>query len=274
MKKKLVISLIILLLIIIGFLGYARIFGTKGLVVREYKIINSNFTNEYYGMKIIHFSDIHYGNITFKKDLEYMVNKINSLKPDIIIFTGDLIDENTKLDQNMTDELIEVLTKLDSNIGKFAIKGEDDSKFNEFETIIKKANFTYLDNNYDLVYKNTKPILISNINDTKNTTIFDYLNSEDNNSIYNILLIHEPDKIKNIDYKKFNLILAGHSHNGQIKLPLLKPLILEKGSKTYYNDYYKLNDTDFYISGGIGTSKVKLRLNVKPSFNLYRLTNK
>ena len=71
---------------------------------------------------------------------------------------------------------------------------------------------------------------------------------------------------------KSNLVLAGHSLNGQINIPLIKNLFLLDGSKKYYNHFYNVNDNDLYISSGIGTTDFKFRLFNKPSVNLYRLT--
>ena len=86
--------------------------------------------------------------------------------------------------------------------------------------------------------------------------------------------MHEPDKILDFDYNNYDLILAGHSHNGQITIPFIGSLYKPNGSKKYYKDYYELEGTKLYISGGIGTSTLKLRLFNKPSINLYRLTSK
>ena len=96
---------------------------------------------------------------------------------------------------------------------------------------------------------------------------------KDSKPIYNILLIHEPDYIKDINYSKYDLILAGHSHGGQVRLPLIGSIYNPNGSKLYHNDYYKINNTDLYISSGLGTSIYDFRLFNRPSFNLYRLTN-
>ncbi len=84
--------------------------------------------------------------------------------------------------------------------------------------------------------------------------------------------MHEPDFINEIDYNTFNLILAGHSHNGQIRLPFIGAIILPPGAKKYYKEYYKLNNTDLFISSGLGTSNLDIRLFNKPSFNFYRIT--
>ena len=86
--------------------------------------------------------------------------------------------------------------------------------------------------------------------------------------------MHEPDFIDEIDYRKFDLVLAGHSHNGQVRLPFIGALVKPNYAKKYYDEYYKIKNTDLYISSGIGVSEVNFRLFNRPSFNLYRLTNR
>ncbi len=91
---------------------------------------------------------------------------------------------------------------------------------------------------------------------------------------YTIVLAHEPDQILDIKNYNFNLFLAGHSHLGQIRLPLIGAIYTPKGSKKYYDEHYKVNNADMYINGGIGTSVIEFRLLNKPSINLYRFYTK
>ena len=86
--------------------------------------------------------------------------------------------------------------------------------------------------------------------------------------------MHEPDYIDDIDYSKFDLVLAGHSHNGQVRIPFIGATILPDGAKKYYKEYYKLEDTKLYISSGIGTTILPIRLFNKPSYNFYRIIKK
>jgi len=89
---------------------------------------------------------------------------------------------------------------------------------------------------------------------------------------YKIILTHEPDYTDTILSKyDINLILSGHSHNGQINIPYLKKLFLPYGSKKYYDNYYKINNTDLFISSGIGESRINMRLFNRPSINFYRI---
>ena len=71
-----------------------------------------------------------------------------------------------------------------------------------------------------------------------------------------------------------DLILAGHSHGGQAKLPLVKPFYLPDNAKNYYDKFYKVENTDIYISNGVGNSIVDFRLFSTPSINVYRFSAK
>ena len=279
MKKLIKLFIIIIILCLVTLL-YSRFIATKNIQIKEYKVINKNITNDYYGLKIVHITDIHYGRITFEKELKELVNKVNKVKPDIVVLTGDLIDKDTKLTSEEADKISNILNKINVTIDKYAITGDNDTKFDNWNLIIENAGFKNLNDNYDTIYlEPERHILISGLSSSiKNKTDIKgrIKTTEDalkDKPIYSILLIHEPDYIKDINIDNFNLVLAGHSNNGQINLPFITP-ILPKGSKKYYKPYYKINKTDLYISSGIGTSNYNFRFLNKPSFNLYRLTNK
>lgn len=277
--------IIITVIIISSLLLYSRFIATKGLNVKEYKITSSIVSDNFHGFKIVHMSDIHYGRTIKSEELKKIVNEINLLKPDIVVLTGDLIDKDTKLTEEITNEIKNILKQINATVGKYAISGEDDLEFSEWGNIINFANFKNLNDSYELIYnKGYSPILItgikSNLHSPETLTeryqiIEEYLNStEQLNSIYKILLMHEPDFVDNINYSYFNLILAGHSHKGQINLPLFGAVNTLEGSKKYYDEYYKLQNSDLYISSGLGTSDYDFRFLNKPSINFYRLTNK
>lgn len=276
-SKKIIKILFFIIFILIIILLYSRFIGTKGLKVKEYKIVNENFTDNFYGLKIVHITDLHYGNTTNNSDLKKIVDKVNLIKPDIIVFTGDLLDK--ELNNEELGEFKSTLNNMKSNIKKYAVNGNHDENFSE---ILKETGFTDLNNNYDSLYNsNNSVILFSGINTNddindaiKNINNFLSDEQDTNNIIYKIMLMHEPDKILDFDYNNYDLILAGHSHNGQITIPFIGSLYKPNGSKKYYKDYYELEGTKLYISGGIGTSTLKLRLFNKPSINLYRLTSK
>lgn len=285
--KKAIIFFLVLTIIIISILLYSRYIATKNIKTKEYKIINNNFTGEYYGLKIAHITDIHYGKTTFDKELKELVKKVNRTKPDIVVFTGDLIDQDTKLSNEKKDKISSILSKLNAKIGKYAISGNHDYYFKEWDLLIENSGFINLNDKYDQIYlESDKYILISgistnsygdkNINEKlKESKDFLKDKKDSEKPIYSILLMHEPDFIDNINLDNYNLVLSGHSHNGQIRLPIIGVMksTLPYGSRKYYDPYYKIKNSDLYISSGIGTSKIKFRFNNKPSFNLYRFTN-
>lgn len=285
MNKRIKILIALLIFILFGIIiyMYAMFFGTRGFVVKEHKIETNKIDEGYNGLKIVHLSDIHYGKqSTSKEDLEEIVEDINLLKPDIVVLTGDLIDNN--ITNSQYEELVNILNNINASIGKFAIDGNHDYVYKKWSVLIEDCGFINLNDTYELIYKNSyKPILLAGVSNntytTKNIkdkteTIFNYINSEKNNSSYNILLMHEPDYIDDIDYSKFDLVLAGHSHNGQVRIPFIGATILPDGAKKYYKEYYKLEDTKLYISSGIGTTILPIRLFNKPSYNFYRIIKK
>ena len=80
MLKKIFITIFVLSALASGLVLYSRYIGTKGLVVREYKITDSNLTEEFHGFKIVQISDLHYGTTFKSKELKKLVEKVNILK--------------------------------------------------------------------------------------------------------------------------------------------------------------------------------------------------
>lgn len=261
-QKKIIkiIKIIVIILFIIFFtIIYARYKEPTMIKVNEYKITSNKIPDNFHGTKIVHISDIHYGNTIKIKELENIIKKINSLKPDILILTGDLLDK--EINEEEKQQIIEELKKINVSIDSYAITGDKDYDKDLWNEIITESNFININNTEKYIFKKTNnPIIISN-------------NDIANENIYTIYITHEPDKIDELN-NKFDLILAGHSLNGQINIPIIKQLLLQEGSKKYYKKHYTVNNTNIYISNGLGTTNFKYRLFNKPSINLYRLTNK
>ena len=265
----------ITLIIIMSFLLYSRYVSTYGLTIREYSNSYENLPKDYHGLKIIHISDIHYGSTTLKKQLNNMKNNINKLKPDIVIFSGDLIDKNYQYKEQDINTIIEILSKIDCTIGKYATEGNQDKE--DFENIMQKSGFFILFYTSDLIYKNsTTPIYINGIGSSiKSNNDITKAFEKNNKGIFTITIMHEPDNIDEIlESYNVDIALAGHSHNGQVRLPFIGAIVKNQGAKKYYNEYYKIKNTDLYISGGIGTSTLPFRLFNRPNINFYRLRSK
>lgn len=278
-KKHIFLKILLVILsLIILFILYSYFIGTKGLIVKEYSI-SSNIPESFDGLKIVHITDIHY-NRTFKeKELENLVKKINLINPDIIVLTGDLLDKKIN-EPNAKEVLSKYLKQMNAKLGKYAVNGNHDLKYDYYYDILEQSNFINLNNTYDLIYYNDyEPIIITGISSyfdkmEINDKLENYKNYiKDNDIKYKILLLHEPDMVENID-ENFDLILAGHSHNGQVKLPLIGSIILPNGAKRYYKEHYTINNAELYISSGLGTSNLPLRFMNHPSFNFYRINKK
>lgn len=278
MKKIVRFFLIIFLFITITII-YARYGGTSGLITKEYKIESSLIGEDFDGLKVVHFSDLHYLRVTNNDKLKEIVDEINLIKPDIVFFTGDLIDKDFTLTDKDKDDLINGLSSIKAKYGKYAVLGNHDyvKNIEIFKDIYSNSNFNLLQNSYDIIYSsNNDKLFIGGVdnysyNEADINKVMEYFN--DNSDIsYKIILVHEPDYIDNIlTSYNVNLVLAGHSHNGQINIPYIKNFFLPYGSRKYYENYYKVNDTDLYISSGIGESSVNFRLFNKPSINFYRI---
>ncbi len=271
--------LIFCFLLFLSVILYARYIETTHIIVNEENVINTNLPNSFYGYKVIQLSDIHYKTTITKKELKKVVKKINRIKPNIVVITGDLLD-NT-VDYNETDKstLIDLLNNINGKY-KYIITGDHD-KHELFNEIITKTDFKLLDNTYDIIYNGDyDPILIGGIStrtdgDNSEEKIMSIENAiKENKTTYNILLIHEPNIIEKINYNNYQLVLAGHTHNGQINVPGIKKLLIPTKDNNYTKTYYDLDGTDLYISPGIGTSNIKARLFNSPTINLYRLLDK
>ena len=248
-------------------------------ITKEYNIIDSDIPNSFYGIKIVQISDINYKFNNNKKDLNKILKEINKIKPDIVILSGDLFNNQINYTEEDIKDITNILKSIKYSIGKFAIKGENDT-LDEWNSIMENSSFIDLNDSYELIYNESiEPILLVGISSNyKSNHISDTIEkiySEINTEYkFSILVLHEPDFITSIDYSKFNLILAGHSLNGTIKIPYIGGIINDKYSKIYHDDYYELNNTKLYISSGIGNNKYKFRLLNPPSISLYRLRNK
>lgn len=272
--KKWIIYLILIIAIIIGYSTYVE---PKLLFnVREYGLETYKIDNTMDGLKIVQFADIHYGTTINKKELERVIKRINKIKPDIILFTGDIFDKNIILHKESIKDIKKLFSKLDSTSYKYAIYGDNDYKNkDEYLDIMNSSNFTVLDNSHKLIYLDSNiPIEIIGVNkyDNKDYTFIDEpIEGVDINSIYRIVIDHEVDNLDNYNSNNIDLILNAHSMGGLVNLPLLGRIINEEGAKKYKESNFKINNTEIYNSNGLGTSNLKLRFNNVPSINLYRI---
>lgn len=255
------------IVLLIGFMFVAiylnlRYVGTSFIKTKEYIIRDSSIPLSFHGIKVLHFSDLLYGSTISENDLSDLSEEFLKIKPDIVVFTGDILDNSYNLAKDELENLQVFFSNIPYTIGKYAVKGDFDTS--TFDLIMKEAGFTILDNEQKLIYyKENTPITLIGFDSTNINT--DKLNNDKTNNLYKISLIH------NYDYfpQSFtsNLVLAGHNLNGEIYIPYYQGLL---GNNQYNKSYYEINNSKIYISNGLG-SPHNMRLFNHPSINVYRL---
>lgn len=263
------ITIIVGLIILVGI--YSTFIERKLLIVKdeEIKLSHGNGID----FNVVQFSDTHLGEYFSLYDLERVVNKINSLDADIVVFTGDLIDEANKY--NQISDISGVLSKIKSKYGKFCIYGNHDygsGAYEYYSDIMKSSGFQLLVNNTVTININDKIVNISGADDGIWGNIdYDKCMSKFSPETINILLLHEPDLIKGfLDYP-IDLTISGHSHGGQVYIPLYGPLVSTNYSDNYVKGLYEIENewgTRLFVSSGIGNTKVPFRL-----FNIPEIVN-
>ncbi len=277
MKKTLYIILF-LLIILLGTLLYSRFIGTIGLKTNDITVY-TNIVESYDGLKIVHFSDLHYKKVITEQRIKDLIKEINRLKPDLVLFTGDILDNDYDITNQDINFLIDELAKIESTYGNYAILGDCDSRQEEvIQNIYIQSNFTLLKNSYTIIHneKNDQIFIggLESYNQKKAdiSKVMEYF-KEHEEIDYKIMLIHEPDYIDTIleQCPGCSLIVSGHSLNGSVNVPFLKKILLPIGAKKYDELYYKINNTDIFISNGIGVDSINFRLFNTPSINFYRI---
>lgn len=282
--KKVIKILSVLLLItcmIAGFVFYGTFVSVKNVNIVNTTIIDKKIPDELSNFKIAFISDIHYGSFMDEERLSKMFAKINQAKPDVILFGGDLFDDPTNypVTEKKREELIALLKTLEAPYGKFAVLGEEDhhpSLKDEILNIFYYGDFEMLVNQSVLLRKDSSyPINLVGIDSLvggKADISGAMANIDPAN--FTIILTHAPDITSSLPKYGSDLILAGHSHGGQISLPIIGPIKKVEGAKTYTNGTYHLNQSTLIVSNGLGTTTIDMRLFSPPQCHMIRLSNK
>lgn len=216
-------------------------------------------------------SDIHLGTVVDNERLEKIVSFLNSIKPDIIIFGGDLLDEDiTKLEENNSAES---LKHLSAKYGVYAVTGNHEyiGGIEKAIPFIKKHNIILLQDTSYLIAKTFYLIGREDKDKARFTgqprkKLTDLLNEIDK-SLPLILIDHQPSEIDEAVKNKVDLQISGHTHNGQFfPINLIVKLIYE-----FPYGYHKKQNTQFFISTGVGTWGPPIRIMAPPEIVLLKV---
>ncbi len=267
------------LLALIGIGGgtyyYARDIEPRMLQVQNVKIMDASIPASFNDFKVVQFSDTHIGFHYSVEQLQKLVNRINEIKPDLIVFTGDLVDEPHLYTWN--NDLINVLQSLEAPRGKFWIYGNHDHGgygTEKVRDVMDASGFTLLQNEHSVIEQNNERIILSGIDDVMlgSPNLRQALENV-NPDLFTLLLAHEPDFVDvAVDYS-VNVQLSGHSHGGQVRLPFIGHLYTPKYAEKYVEGKYLLNDGNLqlFVNRGIGTTRLPYRFLCKPELHVYTL---
>lgn len=270
---KVIVSIVLLIIL------SAVVFGTYITFIERNLLINKNY-NINVGekgddtLRIVQFTDTQLGEYYTLNNLEKAVKKINKLDADIVVFTGDLID-NASIYEDLFN-VSDVLKKIKAKIGKYAVYGNHDyggSAIRYYEDIMNEAGFTVLVNNSTSIEVNGQ---IVNIFGGDDALMGEHSVEETmygiNEEQINLLLIHEPDLIDKYKEYPIDLALSGHSHGGQVYIPFYGPAKKNILSEKYNRGFFNIDnerETQFYVSTGLGNTKVPFRFLTIPEVAVF-----
>jgi len=258
----------------LGYL-YARYIEPKQLDITSHKIVHPTIPKDFDNLRIVQFSDTHVGHYYTLEQLTLLVDRINSYKPDLLFFTGDLMDEPNKY--AAANHLIPILKRLEAPLGKFAIYGNHDHGgygSEIYKKLMEQTGFNLLMNSSKEIHLRDSKITIVGLDDVMlGRPSFEQAFQNVDSSSYTILLAHEPDIADRAAKVGAHMQLSGHSHGGQIQLPFVGPLITPPLGSIYYEGAHEIGTTKMflYVNRGLGTTRLPLRFLAKPEISIFTL---
>ncbi len=238
----------------------------KPAFVKKMNISLKELPEIFNGFKIVQISDLHIGQLMTKSTLEKIVNQVNDLKPDIVAITGDLVDGSIKILANE----ISPLKNLKAKNGVYFVTGNHEyySGVENWIYEIEKLGINVLSNeNFEITKgKAEDKFYIVGVNDHEAKRFGDKYAPDFNKAFsgiekdkIKILLAHQPVVMKEAAEYNTDLVLAGHTHGGQI-WPFNYLVYLQQ---PYLKGLYKLADTKLYVNQGTGCWGPPMRLGSK-----------
>ena len=273
-KKIAIIVLAVLSLITISYINATKA-NPNQLKVRQETLRSRKVNEDLDGFLIAYFSDMSYGDFFDRKKLERMTETVNSFKPDLIIFGGDLLEKaETPMSQEERDFLQESLRSLYAKYGKYAVLGDEDMASQEKVTnILEDAQFEVLNNEIRVVAVSSQArINIIGLNNSKNADPDPGILDSVDSSAYSLVISHCPDLFDEIKGHNVDYMCAGHSRNGQVYIPLVNFFYRDAGCQKYYRGKSTRNSTTLDISNGLGQQNYNARLNSDPEVVLYKFS--
>ena len=276
----------LLLLLIIGiFFIIWTLWSNKALEVNKVTIASSRIPSAFSGFRIAQVSDLH--NAEFGEGNATLLKMLSECEPDIIVITGDLVDANhTDIDAALTfaEEAVEIAPI-------YYVTGNHEASISQYDILksgLETAGVIVLEDESVYLERDRETIALLGLEDPNATikgdmfgevpaminTKLSRLVSEETG--YTVLLSHRPELFKTYVSIGIDLVLSGHAHGGQFRLPFVGGLIApDQGLFPKYDaGLYTESNTNMVVSRGIGNSIIPIRFNNRPEIVLIELLNK
>jgi uncharacterized protein len=232
------------------------------------------------GLKIAQVSDFHYAEYTEPFFIRRVVREVNALKPDVVALTGDFITNgfwSASETVNFAYKCAEMLAAIECP-ERYAVLGNHDCGVARYMHAVTDALATHsislLVNQAVPLERGGARLWVAGTGDAmcKKCKLDEAIPDaarKDNEAV--ILLAHEPDILPKVAHYDVSLMLSGHTHGGQVRIPFLPPMFLPPYGRHYIEGLYQVGSTQLYVNRGIGTVNLPFRLNCPPEITLITL---
>jgi predicted MPP superfamily phosphohydrolase len=255
-----------------GLALYAGTHGRHELEIVRRTILIRDLPDVFQGFRIAQVSDIHLVEWTEPWFLQRVVDEVNKLAPDLVTLTGDFVSYgpgSMKIPFRAMPVCAEVLSGLRCPL-RYAILGNHDAAVSSGLVIraLESIRIPTLVNRYTAIERGNDRLWLCGVDDPANgqPNLVKAVPAYAEAPV--ILLAHEPDYADSVrQHPRFPLIdlmLSGHSHGGQIRLPFIGPLILSPMGKRYVEGHFRFDNMQLYVNRGIGTVTLPFRFDCPP----------
>jgi predicted MPP superfamily phosphohydrolase len=230
------------------------------------------------GFTVALLSDFHYDPYFSAHPLHAAVPMVNSLRPDLIVLTGDFVSVPVIGDERKAafaaEPCAHLLRQMTAPHGLWAVMGNHDDATDRrhVTSALQSENIQVLANQSQAIERDGARFWLAGVNDVLGRTadLPKTLRRVPADEAV-ILLAHEPDFADEAAKFPIDLQLSGHSHGGQVRIPFLPPLYLPALARKYVWGAYRLGPLTLYTNAGLGTVDVPIRLNCPPEITLLTL---
>ena len=253
---------------------YAWIVEPSWIEVTRHEAWFQNLPEEFNGLVVAHLSDLHIRLYGARE--RRVVARLGESKPGLILMTGDVVREGS--DPATIRQFLTALSDLHPTFGIWAVLGDDDhgnplaSNQDDLRKLYSNASVALLVNEGGRIGRGLDTLSLIGVDDP----FSGYANLGASlrgmqRTPFAILLTHSPEIFLQADLIKFDLVLAGHTHGGQVRLPGIGALWLPAGSEPFESGWFFGQNARMFVTRGIGTSILPVRAFCRPEIALITL---